>query len=158
MTRTLRAFLALLLVVPALAAADLRKPSTYVPGHAWQHQSPEEAGFDPAKLKAAIDFAIAAESRRPRDMAEDQRTSFGAREPMAGIVGPMKARGDMTGETDIGIVVDSPNWPQTALVNVSFYGTPGRHEYGWVPWALAYVRGVVLAPLHALYVLSVLVT
>jgi len=97
MTRALRAFLALLLLVPALAAADLRKPSTYVPGRTWQRQSPEEAGFDPAKLQAAIDFAIAAESKRPRDMAEDQRTSFGAREPMAGIVGPMKARGDMTG-------------------------------------------------------------
>ncbi|HEX4779560.1 MAG TPA: serine hydrolase, partial [Usitatibacter sp.] len=49
------------------------------------------------KLQAAIDFAVSAESKRPRDMAEDQRTSFGAREPMAEIVGPMRTRGDMTG-------------------------------------------------------------
>jgi CubicO group peptidase (beta-lactamase class C family) len=87
--------LALLLLIPALAAADLR--SSYVPGRIWQHKTPAEAGFDPAKLQGAIDFAVAAESGRPRDMAEDQRTSFGAREPMAEIVGPMKARGDMTG-------------------------------------------------------------
>jgi len=92
-----RAFLALLVLGPAFAFAQARVPGEYFPGREWQHRSPAEAGFDAAKLKAAIDFAISAESKRPRDMAEDQRTSFGAREPMAGIVGPMKPRGDMTG-------------------------------------------------------------
>ena len=89
--------LLLALLLPTLAVAQLRQGAQYVPGRAWERQTPAQAGFDPVKLKAAIDYAIAAESRRPRDMAEDQRTSFGAREPMAGIVGPMKVRGDMTG-------------------------------------------------------------
>lgn len=89
--------LASFLLVPALAAAQPSPGTEYFPGRAWQHKTPAEAGFDPARLKAAIDLAIASESRRPRDMAEDQRTSFGAREPMADIVGPMKPRGDMTG-------------------------------------------------------------
>jgi CubicO group peptidase (beta-lactamase class C family) len=69
----------------------------YYPDATWQHRTPAEAGMDAAKLKDAIDFAISAESRNPRDMAEDQRQSFGKREPMADIVGPMKPRGDMTG-------------------------------------------------------------
>jgi len=92
------ALFALFLLAPALAFTQARQPpSTYVPGRLWQHRTPAQAGFDEAKLKAAIDFAIAAESKHPRDMAEDQRTSFGAHEPMAEIIGPMKPRGDMTG-------------------------------------------------------------
>jgi CubicO group peptidase (beta-lactamase class C family) len=76
-------------------AAFAQRP--YYPDATWQHRAPAEAGFDAAKLKDAIDFANAAESKRSRDMAEDQRQSFGRNEPMADIVGPMKPRGDMTG-------------------------------------------------------------
>ena len=87
-----RTVLALAAILPAFCwGAD------HFPGRAWDHKSPAEAGFDAVKLKAAIDLAIFHESAKPRDMAEDQRTSFGAHEPMAEIVGPMKPRGDMTG-------------------------------------------------------------
>ncbi len=92
-TTRLRQFLALVAVLPALAAGQ----SLYYPDARWEHRTPARAGFDAAKLKSAIDFAVAAESKRPRDMAEDQRASFGKNEPMAEIVGPMKPRGDMTG-------------------------------------------------------------
>ncbi len=85
--------LALAVLLPALALAQ----SPYFPGKEWAHQSPAESGFNSAKLKAAIELAVAHESKKPRDMAEDQRTSFGKNEPMAEIVGPMRARGDMTG-------------------------------------------------------------
>ncbi len=88
--------LALVLGLAVAATAALaREP--YYPDATWQHRAPAEVGIDAAKLKDAIDFAVSAESRNPRDMAEDQRQSFGKREPMAGIVGPMKVRGDMTG-------------------------------------------------------------
>ena len=76
-------------------AAVAQQP--YYPDANWQRRTPAEAGMDAAKLRDAIDFAIAAESRNPRDMAEDQRRSFGAHEPMSDIIGPMKPRGDMTG-------------------------------------------------------------
>jgi CubicO group peptidase (beta-lactamase class C family) len=92
----LRRALALLALLPAIALAQKAAPD-YFPDREWRHRTPAEEGFDAARLKEAIDFAVAHESRRPRDMAEDQRTSFGAREPMAEIVGPMKPRGDMTG-------------------------------------------------------------
>jgi CubicO group peptidase (beta-lactamase class C family) len=86
-----------LLALPAPAQERSRPAEPYFPGTAWEHRTPAQAGFDPARLQAAIDFAVAAESRNPRDMAQDQRASFGKREPMAEIVGPMRPRGDMTG-------------------------------------------------------------
>jgi CubicO group peptidase (beta-lactamase class C family) len=87
--------LAFVTAVFLATAAFAQQP--YYPDAKWRHRTPEEAGMDAAKLKDAVDFAIAAESRNLRDMAEDQKRSFGAREPMAAIVGPMKPRGDMTG-------------------------------------------------------------
>jgi CubicO group peptidase (beta-lactamase class C family) len=79
-----------------LATAVFAQQPHY-PDATWQHRTPAEAGMDAAKLKDAIEFALSAESKKPRDMAEDQRQSFGKLEPMADIVGPMKPRGDMTG-------------------------------------------------------------
>src|SRR6185437_8005671 len=75
----LKGVLALAALLPALALAQ----APYFPGKEWAHKPPAESGFDAAKLEAAIDLAVAAESRRPRDMAEDQRASFGKKKPMA---------------------------------------------------------------------------
>ena len=53
-------------------------------------------GMDEAKLKEAIDFAVANESSAPRDQELGQAMTFG-REPFGEATGPFKKRGDMTG-------------------------------------------------------------
>ena len=47
-----------------------RQPEIYYPGQGndWKHLKPEEAGFDPVKLKAAIEYGISVETKNPRDM------------------------------------------------------------------------------------------
>src|SRR5260221_620237 len=90
------AVLAALLLFPALALAQTRAASEYFPDATWQHRTPAQSGIDAAKLKDAIDFAIAAESRNPRDLALNHYQTFG-REPFGYAIGPIKDRGDMTG-------------------------------------------------------------
>ena len=90
------AVLAALLLFPALALAQARAASEYFPDATWQHRTPAQSGIDAAKLKDAIDFAIAAESRNPRDLALNHYQTFG-REPFGYAIGPIKDRGDMTG-------------------------------------------------------------
>lgn len=62
----------------------------------WQKRAPAEAGFDAAKLAAAIEIAKQAESKTPRDQELGQAQTFG-REPFGEAIGPFKTRGDMTG-------------------------------------------------------------
>jgi hypothetical protein len=57
-----------------------RTATPYVPGATWEHRDPAAAGFDPARLTAAIQFAIQADAKAPRDMEESHYRSFG-REP-----------------------------------------------------------------------------
>ena len=60
------ALLALLFVAsPSFAVAQT---AAYYPGASWQHRAPAEAGINAALLKEAIDFAVAGESRNPRDL------------------------------------------------------------------------------------------
>ena len=90
-----------LLVAAALFALGLQSqlyPQSryYPPAGVWERRSAQEAGFDPAALVAAIEFAVASESKAPRDQALGQAQTFG-REPFGDAVGPFKTRGDMTG-------------------------------------------------------------
>jgi CubicO group peptidase (beta-lactamase class C family) len=84
------------LVFPTLAGAQPRPLETYFPGTRWEKRAPADAGIDAAKLKEAIDFAIAAESKNPRDLVLNHYMTFG-REPFGYAIGPIKPRGDMTG-------------------------------------------------------------
>src|SRR5258708_10500678 len=95
LARPLAALLGLLLF-PALAFPQARAPATYYPDATWQHKTPAESGLDAARLKDAIDFAISAESRNPRDLVLNHYQTFG-REPFGYAIGPTKSRGDMTG-------------------------------------------------------------
>jgi hypothetical protein len=95
--------LALLLVAAPLAvAAQSARPAppaappVYFPGPQWQHRTPVESGLDPARLKEAIDFAMAGESRSPRDLVMNHYQTFG-REPFGEAIGPFKDRGPQTG-------------------------------------------------------------
>src|SRR6202521_5316140 len=81
---------------PFWAAAQSNRPDpVYCPGSAWQHKTPAESGFDPARLKEAIDFAIAGETRNPRDLVMNHYDTSG-REPSGYAIGPTKDRGDPT--------------------------------------------------------------
>lgn len=81
----------LLVAVPPSASAQ-----TYYPDATWQHRTPAESGIDPQQLKDAIDFAIAGETKAPRDLVLNHYQSFG-REPFGYAIGPIKERGDPTG-------------------------------------------------------------
>ncbi len=74
-------------------------PEIYFPGPdvEWKRKSPDEAGFNPEKLKAAIDYCISQEVNNPRSMEQSHYQSFGAREPFSTAIGPFKDRGDVSG-------------------------------------------------------------
>jgi CubicO group peptidase (beta-lactamase class C family) len=73
------------------------KTSHYFPtASKWEKRNPLDAGFDTAKLNAAIRFAIESESKNPRSMEESHNRSF-AKEPFGEAVGPFADRGDQTG-------------------------------------------------------------
>ncbi len=62
----------------------------------WKKQLPGLSGFDTIKLNEAMRYAIANESKNPRDMELSQKSSFG-KEPFGEGIGPFANRGDMTG-------------------------------------------------------------
>src|SRR5687767_8813449 len=64
--------------------------------HKWEKRTPLDAGFDTAKLNAAIRFAIEKENRNPRSMELSHNLNFG-KEPFNEGIGPFKDRGDPTG-------------------------------------------------------------
>jgi CubicO group peptidase (beta-lactamase class C family) len=89
----------LIVAVPLCAAAQSKRTdgrsAVYYPDTVWQHKTPRDSGLDPGRLKEAIDFAVANETRNPRDLLNHYQT-FG-REPFGYAIGPIKDRGDPTG-------------------------------------------------------------
>ena len=84
----------LLLALLFVALAAEAQP--YYPDATWQRKQPADVGLDAQRLKEAVDFAIAAESKNPRDLTLNHYQTFG-REPHGNPVGPIKDRGDPTG-------------------------------------------------------------
>src|SRR6185369_2500793 len=72
------------------------KSAVYFPGVSWEHRLPVDAGVNPALLKEAIDFAVANETKAPRDLVMNHYQTFG-REPFGYAIGPIRERGDPTG-------------------------------------------------------------
>ena len=91
-SRILLVCAALVLTTPLLSA------QSYFPGRHpdWERRAPEEAGFDPAAIRRAVEIAIAGESQSPRDLAFNHLGTFG-REPLGDAVGPFTVRGPQTG-------------------------------------------------------------
>jgi CubicO group peptidase (beta-lactamase class C family) len=85
-----------LLLASCCALGQTKAPAIYYPDAVWQRKTPAQAGIDAALLKGAIDFAVASESRNPRDLTLNHYQTFG-REPFGHAVGPIKDRGDQTG-------------------------------------------------------------
>lgn len=81
-----------------VALATTAHAADYVPprGDGWATHTPQQAGFDPARLQTAIDFAIANENTQPRDLALMIALAW-AREPYDAIIGPTQPRGEPTG-------------------------------------------------------------
>ncbi|MEQ1922981.1 MAG: serine hydrolase [Pyrinomonadaceae bacterium] len=66
------------------------------PSGSWERRTPEQVKIDAVKLKEAIDFAIASESKGPRSQELGLTQSFG-QAPFGELVGPTKDRGEQTG-------------------------------------------------------------
>lgn len=103
--------------------------SAYVPrkGADWAHKTPAEAGLDPGKLKAAVDFAIANETRYTDERAgkvdvRDLRLKTAldrAHEPFSDPIGPFKKRAPANGIIlRHGYIV--AEWGQTDEVDMTF--------------------------------------
>ena len=87
----------LTLLLALTAATALAQPTYYPgPGDQWERRTPEQAGFNAAKLDEAIAFAKASESKDTRDLEQRHYFLFGL-EPYGDPVGPFKTRGEMTG-------------------------------------------------------------
>lgn len=78
------------------ATATFAQTQYTPPEGSWEHRTPQQSKLDPAKLKEAIDFAIASESKAPRDLQLAHFQTFG-REPYGEPIGQFKNRGDATG-------------------------------------------------------------
>ena len=78
---SLAAFFAVL-VATSVAAADY-----FPPRGNWDRKAAAELGVDAAKLKDAIDYAVANENPSSKDVAEELRNTFGKREPLMGFRG-----------------------------------------------------------------------
>src|SRR6202790_5254630 len=101
MARRWFALLVLLLFANAQSAVAQpakvdEKSGVYFPGATWEHKLPAEVGVDPALLKEAIDFAVANETKAPRDLVMNHYQTFG-REPFGYAIGPIRERGEPTG-------------------------------------------------------------
>jgi CubicO group peptidase (beta-lactamase class C family) len=108
----------LVLIFLACIAFGAAAQTAYFPDRAWQHRTPEASRIDAGKLKEAIDFAIANESKYPRDLLMAHYQTFG-REPFGVAIGPLKPRGDMTGViVHHGYIV--AEWGEPARVDMTF--------------------------------------
>jgi CubicO group peptidase (beta-lactamase class C family) len=102
---TQRHSLSLICFIAALTLAPVVNAADYVPPKGnWEIHKPEAEGFDPAKLKAAIDFAVANETKfppelqgvaDPRDMAIAIPLQFSG--PFSDPIGPLKPHAPANG-------------------------------------------------------------
>lgn len=88
--------LLLLLLITISAGTAFSQKLYYPSADNWERRTPEQAKLDPAKLKEAIDFAIASESKAPKNLELAHYQTFG-REPYGEAVGPFRERGAPTG-------------------------------------------------------------
>jgi len=85
-----------LLLLAFLLVSLAASAQPYYPDAVWQRKNPAELGLDAQRLREAVDFAIAAESKNSRDLTLNHFQTFG-REPHGNPIGPIKDRGDPTG-------------------------------------------------------------
>lgn len=114
MKETIRILLCFLLLSQFCFA---QKPY-FPPADGWERRTPEQAKIDPAKLKEAIDFAIANESKAPRNLELAHYQTFG-REPFGEAIGPFSERGPATGVILRGGFIVA-EWGEPSRVDTTF--------------------------------------
>ena len=106
------------ILLTVLASALAQKParsSVYYPepGDKWQRKTPADAGFDPALLNQAVEYAKTQETRQPRDFST-QEQNFGS------LLGPLPKDRALTN----GIIVRHgyiiAEWGDTAHVDPTY--------------------------------------
>jgi CubicO group peptidase (beta-lactamase class C family) len=116
-------------LVFGLLAATSVQAADYIPplGDSWATHTPEQEGLDPARLKAAIDLAIASETIFPPELAKvadvrDLRIVIPlnfAKEPFSDPIGPLKPRAPANGVIlRHGYIV--AEWGDTRAVDMTF--------------------------------------
>jgi CubicO group peptidase (beta-lactamase class C family) len=115
-----------LLLAASSSSSQLRAQRTtpasaaraYYPSEEWERRTPQQAGMDAARLQEAVAFAVAGESKAPRNLELAHYQTFG-REPFGQAVGPFKERGDPAGVVvRHGYVV--AEWGDPARVDMTF--------------------------------------
>jgi CubicO group peptidase (beta-lactamase class C family) len=125
----------------ALLAAVLLAGPAYFPGphDDWERRKPEAVGMDAARLQEAIDFAVASETKAPRDLALNHALSAEGREPFDDPVGPYKERGPASGVVlRHGYLV--AEWGEPERVDMTFSVTK---SFLSTVVGLAYDRGLI---------------
>jgi hypothetical protein len=78
--------------------AQAKKTTWYYPKpNEWEHHDAAAAGMDAGLLQEAVQFAIASESKAPRDLRQAHYESAFGREPFGYPLGPLTERGPATG-------------------------------------------------------------
>ena len=118
MTRRIAGCLIWLLVIASSAAAQAPAAPYFPDRFDWQRRTPQQAGFDPAKLDDAIKFAIANENQLPKDLAAAHVQSYPG-EPFDALIGPTRERAALNGLIiHHGYVV--ADWGDTRRVDMTF--------------------------------------
>jgi CubicO group peptidase (beta-lactamase class C family) len=122
----------------AVATAGAQRTPYYPSPTAWEHRSAAQVGLDSIRLAEAIAFAVASESKNPRDLEQSHYQTFG-REPYGEAIGPFKTRGDQTG-----IIIRNgyivAEWGEPDRVDMTFSVTK---SFLSTTVGLAYDRGMI---------------
>jgi len=90
-------FLLVILVSTAAISQKKQTPQPYFPpAQTWEQRTPAESGLNADKIREAIEFAKASETKNPRNMEISHYQSFG-KEPFGEGIGPFAERGEPTG-------------------------------------------------------------
>ncbi len=103
----------------ALAVTAFAASLYFPPPGAWDTVAPEAAGFDPAKLIEAVDYARSTAVTEPSDLHQVITDAFAPREPNFRILGPTKPRAG-----DSGIILKNgrivAEWGDTRRADMTF--------------------------------------
>jgi CubicO group peptidase (beta-lactamase class C family) len=111
--------LVLILVLASNASAQTAGSPYFPERFDWQRRTPQQAGFDQARLDEAIKFAIANENPLPKDLALAHAQTYAANEPFDALLGPVKERGALNGLIlHRGYIV--ADWGETSRVDMTF--------------------------------------
>jgi CubicO group peptidase (beta-lactamase class C family) len=103
----------------SLLTSNLQAQLYFPEKNHWEKKSPIDLGMDPIKLKQAIDFAIAHESKENPNLKQAHYEGAFGREPFGYPVGPLKTRGPASGIIIYkGFVVGE--WGQPNRVDLTF--------------------------------------